>query len=207
MATKMLSQSSSSPNKKIYDIPGSGWTSPNWNWGSARGTGHDCAMICRDRYYQKSSRVQLIDKLLNPTSLTFENKDDLEQKKSLLLVQDDPSIRDPPFEEVKLVLGLAWQNGRWDGSDGGSGGYGDILQYMARAERYEGGNDLPKCVECNRQFIQDMSSRFRLIASEDDDQIQGMESIIDNTSDDLDACRRKCAGMVLKAMGFIEKGF
>ena len=59
-----------------------------------------------------------MEALLNPKDVSDETLSSI--------VSVDES-RQPPFEEVKLVLGLAWQNGRWDGSDGGRGGYGDIL--------------------------------------------------------------------------------
>lgn len=190
-------------HKEIYNVPGSGWTSPQWNWGSAMGTGHDCAMICRDRYKSQSARISLIENLLSPSTL----KGDLAEVETLeksLLVKDDVSLRDPAFEEVKLILGLAWQNGRWDGSDGGIGGYGEVLREMARADRYEGGDDYSACAECNMYFIEDVCTRFHLIAA--DDQVKEMQAILENVGNDIDSSRRKCAGMVLKAMGFIEKG-
>jgi hypothetical protein len=100
---------------ELYGIPNSGWTNPQWNWGYARGTGHDCAAICRTRYQTRASRETLVQQLL--------------------LNHEEPPTTN--IEEVKLVLALAWQKGRWDGSDGGRGGYGDVLAYMAQAERYE----------------------------------------------------------------------
>lgn len=183
----------------MYNIPGSGWTSPKWNWGSAIGTGHDCAMICRDKYKSESARVELVENLLKPSPL-----DDNKDARMSLVVKDDISLRDPAFEEVKLILGLAWQNGRWDGSDGGFGGYGEVLREMARADRYEGGIDAKVCANCNHYFVHDIYARFHLIASEED--VKEMQKIIQESEDDIDACRRKCAGMVLNAMGFIEKG-
>jgi len=62
-----------------------------------------------------------------------------------------------PFDDVKLVLTLAWQSGRWDGIDGGRGGYGDVLSAMADARRYE-----TEDTEESRSvtLAQDMRSRF-----------------------------------------------
>ena len=191
-------------HKEIYGIPGSGWTSSQWNWGSAMGTGHDCAMICRDRYSVKSARVKLITSLLNPPALNGSNDEEIKAQQVSLLVEDDISMRQPSFEEVKLILGLAWQNGRWDGSDGGIGGYGDVLRLMAKADKYEGGYDEQKCIECNNQFIQDVLSRFHLIAPAD--QVQNIKVALAPFNDDVDAKRRICSGMILKAMGFIDKG-
>lgn len=203
-AVKNIQMTLTNSHKKIYDIQGSGWTSPIWNWGSAIGTGHECAMICRDRYNNKGSRVALIGKLLSPFELKGSTADEIKSLTSSLIVKDDTNLRDPAFEEVKLILGLAWQNGRWDGSDGGVGGYGEVLNLMAQADRYEGGYEVDDCTRSNELFVQDMCSRFHMIAP--DDQVQKMNSMIDETGNDTDACRRKCAGMVLKAMGFIEKG-
>eukprot|EP00978_Attheya_sp_CCMP212_P000336 scaffold684_cov38-Attheya_sp.AAC.1 len=161
--------------KEIYNVPGSGWASPNWNWGYASGTGHDCAMICRDGLSTRDARESFVTELLNS------------------------SEHGPPFEEVKLVLGLAWQNGRWDGSDGGRGGYGQVLSAMAAADRYENGDE----IECSRLLVEDMKERFHLIAKSEDD-IAKMNAL--DTSADIDPVKRKCAGLVLQCMGFIEKG-
>jgi hypothetical protein len=162
-------------SKTIYGIPNSGWASPAWNWGYAAGTGHDCASICRQNYSTKQSRETLVQNLIS--------------------AEPEPQI----FEEVKLVLGLAFQSGRWDGSDGGRGGYGDVLSLMAAAERYELGSE----EQCASNFIQDLEARFHLLKPAEDDQ-----SLMDQLLDDpnVDAARRRCSGLVLKAMGFIENG-
>ena len=179
--------SSSSPGsnaigRTIYDIPNSGWTSPEWNWGYASGTGHDCAAICRRKYASQEERSKLIDELLTAATTTTID-----------------------FEEVKLVMALAWQNGRWDGSDGGVGGYGDVLAMMADARRYEeDGNDnsspSPKLL-----LLRDMRKRFNLLDPIDDDRIS-MESLNDDDEGDVDKTLRCCSGLVLKAMGFVPNG-
>ena len=183
--------------KEIYGIEGSGWSSPDWNWGYAVGTGHDCAMICRKRWGTKEARKFLVDSLLSPKPISF--SDDTNKYN----IWEADSQRDPPFEEVKLVLALAWQSGRWDGSDGGRNGYGKVLSAMAQAERYEpsGGR---KEEECSRIFISDMQDRFHTVSRTEED-LNTMKSI-DPHSTDVDASRRKCAGLVLRAMGFVSKG-
>lgn len=156
--------------KEIYGIPNSGWTSPDWNWGYGTGTGHDCAAICRREFATRQSRASLVTDLL--------------------------AMEGPPFEEVKLVLALAWQRGRWDGSDGGRGGYGNVLNAMAQAERYEVGD------ECNGLLVQDMQERYHSLDPTDADKEAMMTLDLEN----VDGARRRCSGLVLKSMGFIENG-
>ena len=208
--------------KEIYNIPGSGWKSPTWNWGYAVGTGHDCAMICRKKYDSFQKRKDLILSLLEPTTPldTKSHHDDGND-----VGDDDTSIRDPPFEEVKLILGLTIQRGRWDGTDGGRvGGYSEVLQLMAQAQRYESNDE-----ELNAKLlVKDMSDRFHLIAGNmfDDDNISisimrdgftsssnsqsecqdMMQQIIREYSHDMDMVRRKCTGLVLLKMGFVTLG-
>lgn len=157
--------------KEIYGIANSGWTAKEWNWGSAVGTGHDCALICRREYKSRSAREELVSKLIGgkgPES----------------------------FEEIKLVLGLAWQRGRWDGSDGGPGGYGEVLNEMAKAERYEIGE------ECDLLFVEDLKARYHLLNPGDAD----MDAMMTIDTGYLDVAKRKCSGLVLKSMGFIDGG-
>ena len=175
----------------LYGILGSGWTSPDWNWGSAAGTGHDCALICRRRWSTVDSRELLVESLLNPSSSVGEGS-----ASSAL----PNSAREPPFEEVKLVLALTWQNGRWDASDGGPGGYGEVLHEMACADRYEPSADADQ----SRALVEDMRSRFHLITSSQKE-MRDMDTIKD-VGEDLDAERRKCSGLVLRAMGFVQNG-
>mmetsp|Transcript_21102 Transcript_21102/g.25404 ORF Transcript_21102/g.25404 Transcript_21102/m.25404 type:complete len:225 (-) Transcript_21102:57-731(-) len=183
-------------SNEIYDIPDSGWTSPSWNWGSARGTGHDCAMICRQRWSSRKSRISLIEALLDPQQYDFQPEN---------------------YEEIKLILGLAWQNGRWDGSDGGpQGGYGDVLKTMAQAKRYERSGNDGDLLKGSIYFVQDMQERFGKL-SPAPEQTQMMKSLslllIQEEDDDsnayaqnVDIARRQCAGLVLSAMGFVERG-
>ena len=112
------------------------------------------------------------------------------------------------FEEVKLILGLAWQNGRWDGSDGGPGGYSHVLSTMAAAHRYENEDEVLSALN----FIEDVSKRFHSICR-NEDELNRMKCIAIDVREKHDASmeevfmvRRICAGMVLDAMGFVENG-
>jgi len=179
----MSAASSSDRTEWLYDIPNSSWASPEWNWGYASGTGHDCAAICRRKFANRSSRADLVQSLLGPSAAS-------------------PS--QPSFEEVKLVLGLAIQRGRWDGSDGGPGGYGDVLAEMANAQRYEtDGTEESRMIS----FVVDMKHRYGLLNPSQED-LEMMKSIDvsngDTAIDELDAARRICSGLVLKSMGFID---
>lgn len=203
-ATMMINKK---PSVEIYNIPGSGWTSSSWNWGYANGTGHDCALICRRKFSTKQKRKELIRDLIHPVCINS-NSDTGNGR------EDGDTIRCPPFEEVKLILGLTIQRGKWDGTDGGrNGGYSEVLQYMAQAERYESNDE-----ELNsRLFVKDLSDRFHLIAgntfeegdSESENEnvpTENMQQIINQCSDDYDILRRKITGLVLQKMGFIEIG-
>jgi hypothetical protein len=159
----------------IYGIPNSGWTCPEWNWGYAVGTGHDCAAKCRSRYDSELKRRELVEALLRG---------------------EGPSN----FEEVKLVLALAWQKGRWDGSDGGPGGYGDVLTMMAQAKRYEEGAD--RC----KLLVLDMEQRFELLKPTKHDLHMMNEVNGDLDSGNIQLAKRKCAGLVLNCMGFAQRG-
>jgi hypothetical protein len=168
--------------KSIYDIPNSGWTCSEWNWGYASGTGHDCAAICRRKYTTRKERSKLVGDLMQAPGMAARDR------------------KPQNFEEVKLILALAWQRGRWDKSDGGKGGYGEVLSAMADARRYESGDE----EDCSRVLVQDMQDRFPLLDPLLEDRVM-MQSIFD-LEPDIDAARRRCSGLVLKAMGFIENG-
>lgn len=159
---------------EIYGVPMSGWASPQWNWGYAVGTGHDCAKICRNMFSSRESRNELIQTLIEPAN--------------------DVSARTPPFEEVKLVLALAWQRRR--------GPYLDVLDNMASC-KYEPGDER-SIILCDQNLVRDMQVRYPLIC-EDPSDLQQMEAL-DVENADLDLIKRRCSGLVLKAMGFKEFG-
>ena len=156
--------SSPTPTKTIYGVPNSGWTSPQWNWGYAVGTGHDCAAICRRKYASRGERSQLINDL----------------------IEADTTKTD--MEEVKLVMALEWQR-NW------RCGYGDVLEMMADARRYEEeGDPSPSSL-----LLMDTMERFHLLNPTKEDQAT-MGALKD--SNNVDAALRTCSGLVLKAMGF-----
>ena len=159
-----FSMSTPQPNKTIYGVPNSGWTSPQWNWGYGSGTGHDCAAICRNKYASNEERSKLIKDLL----------------------EGDPTTTD--LEEVKLVMALEWQGDR-------RGGYGDVLNMMANAKRYEEEGDPSP----NSLLLKDMMERFHLLNPTEEDRA-AMEAL--NETNDVDSAVRSCSGLVLKAMGF-----
>jgi hypothetical protein len=168
----------------VYDVPESGWTSPTWNWGYAVGTGHDCARICRARYARRKARAQLVHYLL------------------LLQSAGGAPAADPTtdVEEVKLTLALAWQKGRWDGSDGDTGGYRDVLSRMAEAMRYEVGDP----ATCQRRLLADMQSRFSTLKPTDSEMDDMMS--LSRSDEDVGRSLLVCSGLVLQAMGFVERG-
>lgn len=177
--------SSSSRIRTIFNVPGSGWKSSKWNWGYAIGTGHDCAAICRRQYSRMEDRKELVQRLINAPSTNADEHQRLPAN----------------FEEVKLVLALAWQKGRWDGSDGGEGGYRDILLAMADARRYEDGDDATNSL----LLFKDMEERFHLLDPSPED-LKEMENSMIICETDTDAAVRCCSGLVLKSMGFIDNG-
>lgn len=206
---QVVVMSARNKSKEIYDIPGSGWKSPEWNWGYAVGTGHDCALICRRKFSSVKARKELIQTLFQPKEISSKDEDNGNRIK----VEDADVSRDPPFEEVKLILGLTIQRGRWDGTDGGrNGGYGEVLYTMAQAERYESNDE-----ETNAKlFVQDMSEKFHLIATnefeEDVDNgsslasAEFMKKILNDHANDYDTMRRRCTALVLQKMGFVQLG-
>ncbi|KAL3787179.1 hypothetical protein HJC23_010189 [Cyclotella cryptica] len=171
--------------KELYNIKNSSWSSDQWNWGSAVGTGHDCAAICRRRWSDKIDRKKLVSALLEPAA--NHNRGEI------------------PFEEVKLILGLTWQRA------GRSNGYNKVLENMARAKRYEIPNDE---VLSALNFITDIKDSFPSIARSKQE-LDLMNRVAGEIlqyhhhmvcKEDVFRIRRVCAGMVLDAMKFVENG-
>lgn len=171
--------------KEIYNIPNSGWKSKQWNWGYAQGTA-----ICRRRWDSRQDREKLVQSLLDPVEFKASYPDS-----------------EVPFEEIKLILGLAWQRGRWDGSDGGPGGYGEVLSIMADARRYEDDDEVISALN----FIEDVGKRFGTI-SRNAEELKKMKSIANDVrgkhaeKEEVFMDRREVAGLVLDAMGFVQTG-
>jgi len=82
------------------------WADPEWKWGYGGGKAHDAAFVLRSALETEDSRSEWVVALLN----------------------DD---QNPEWEVVKLCLALKWQKAAREGRDGGTGGYGDILERMA----------------------------------------------------------------------------
>lgn len=160
--------------KAIFGVQGAGWVSSDWNWGSPFGTGHDCAMVCRRRFNTPEKREELVNALIEA-----DGSDGLD------------------FEEVKLVLALVWQKARKTGLES----YGVVLDEMAKAERYEVGDD----EDCSRLFVQDIQKRYIWLDPEVDDKVA--MNLLWYETEDYDVARRRCSGLVLKSIGFIKDGF
>mmetsp|Transcript_14486 Transcript_14486/g.21362 ORF Transcript_14486/g.21362 Transcript_14486/m.21362 type:complete len:203 (-) Transcript_14486:1328-1936(-) len=166
---------------QVFGIPSAGWTSPEWRWGEPSGMSHDCASQCRERFRTIEQREHLVDSLVNIDEDTAGTDDGILS-----------------FEEIKLVLALAWQKARKNGFEGEA--YGVILDQMTEAERYESGDD----EATSRLFVQDVQKRFFWLEPEVEDKIA--MTMLWYDTEDYDVARRRCGGLVLKAIGFIEDG-
>ena len=152
------------------------------------GTGHDCAAICRRRWSDKTDRQKLVNSLLNPAGYHSKHHD-----------------YEIPFEEIKLILGLLWQR------SGRSHSYNQVLENMARAGRYEENDEMLSAFN----FITDVRDAFPDVAlsKSDKDHMDSVAGEIQQyhsdplvNREDVFRIRRICCGMVLEAMGFIERG-
>jgi len=187
---------SSTPSwsKEIYGVAGSGWSSPEWKWGSAKGTGHDCAKICRERYATPESRLELIEcLLLSKEEIQMDSDADDTAASSEERVPEN-------FEEVKLVLALAWQKARKK-CYGGLESYGELLDEMAIGQLYEVGTE----EDCSLLLVQHMQKRFFWLYPDVQDKIS-MNTLLYDCESDFDWIRRRCSGLVLQAMEFEEIG-
>ena len=222
-ASKTTSNSSNSNNhKEIYGIPDSGWSSPHWKWGEATGTGHACAVLCRRQYRTPESRRDLIANLVmtkeeirGGTTTTTADDDVVSEAAAAAAAQRSPAN----FEEVKLILALAWQKALQNGHGGGGGGgelrpYGEILDAMVQAERYENKavagsgperDDDDDDKNNSLLLVQDMQKRYFFLTPEVDDKIR-MNLLLYDGEEDWDWIRRRCSGLVLRALDFEANG-
>lgn len=197
---------SSTPSwsKEIYGVSRSGWTSPEWKWGSAQGTGHDCAKICRERYATPEARLELIRCLLlsKDEIRTDVDSDSNPNYSSGGGTATAASKKRTPenFEEVKLVLALAWQKARKK-CYGGLESYGELLDEMEKGQLYEVGTE----EDCSLILVQHMQKRFFWLYPEVEDKIS-MNTLLYDCESDFDWIRRRCSGLVLQAMDFEEIG-
>ena len=227
-ASKTTSNSNNHNRHEIYGIPDSGWSSPHWKWGEATGTGHACAVLCRRQYRTPESRRDLIANLVmtkeeirGGTTTTADNADDEKVVSEAAAAAQRSPVN---FEEVKLILALAWQKGLQNGHGGGGGGelrpYGEILDAMVQAERYENkavagsgpgpgrdddddDNDDDK--DNSLLLVQDMQKRYFFLTPEVDDKIR-MNLLLYDGEEDWDWIRRRCSGLVLRALDFEDNG-
>lgn len=103
------------------------------------------------------------------------------------------------FEEIKLILALMWQQART--VDPSIEAYGQILDEMAKGKRYEEGiNDEIR----SRLFVQDMQKRYMWLNPDMDDKIA--MTMLWYETEDYDVARRRCSGLILKSMEFIDDG-
>eukprot|EP00596_Hydrurales_sp_CCMP1899_P009351 CAMPEP_0119041864 /NCGR_PEP_ID=MMETSP1177-20130426/14015_1 /TAXON_ID=2985 /ORGANISM="Ochromonas sp, Strain CCMP1899" /LENGTH=156 /DNA_ID=CAMNT_0007008237 /DNA_START=167 /DNA_END=637 /DNA_ORIENTATION=- len=90
-----------------------GFSDPNWNWGSSMGTGHDAAMLLRNRLDSADKRDQFIVGIINGS-------------------------KEFNLEDIKLALALRFQCAARESIAGGREGY-EIMEKMAK-RKYENGN-------------------------------------------------------------------
>ena len=225
--TRNNSNRNSNNHNEIYGIPDSGWSSPHWKWGEATGTGQECAVLCRRQYRTPESRRDLIANLVmtkeairGGTTTTANNADDEVVSEAAAAAAAAAAQRSPAnFEEVKLILALAWQKGLQNGHGGGGGGelrpYGEILDAMVQAERYENkavagsgpgrDDDDDDDKDNSLLLVQDMQKRYFFLTPEVDDKIR-MNLLLYDGDEDWDWIRRRCSGLVLRALDFEENG-
>ena len=214
------SKTTSNNRKEIYGIPASGWSSLHWKWGEATGTGHACAVLCRRQYRTPESRRDLIANLVmtkeeirGGTTTTADNADDEKVVSEAAAAAQRSPVN---FEEVKLILALAWQKGLQNGHGGGGGElrpYGEILDAMVQAERYKKkavagpgcDDDDDNDKDNSLLLVQDMQKRYFFLTPEVDDKIR-MNLLLYDGDEDWDWIRRRCSGLVLRALDFEANG-
>ena len=178
----------------MYGVPDSKWSSPKWNWGYASGSGHDCALICRNKFASSDSRRMLIESLMLTDNAQIKSEGSL----SFLTTLEEDWL-----DELKLILGLTWQRGRRDGTDGGPGGYSEVLFNLADCQ-FETFFACDDGISSQRNFLKDMKARYSLISKTDSD-LQYVKDLSEE-SEDLDHSIRSCAGYVLSSMEFVALG-
>ena len=163
-------------------------SSPKWNWGYASGTGHDCAKICRQKFYSKASRQKLIHHLIHYSHII----DDVSST-SILDEGDDECL-----DELKLILGLTIQRAQWTGA---AGTYLEVLSNLADCQ-YETFFACDDGIASQRLLLQDMKGRYTSISSDNSLIIHNLSEEVE----DLQVSLRQCFGYVLEGMGFIADG-
>ena len=73
---------------------------------------------------------------------------------------------------------------------------------MAEAKRYEEGTE----EDCAKRLAEDMEARFKLL-NPSEKQLAAMSTLWDDVADgSANLALRRCSGLVLEAMGFVESG-
>ena len=103
------------------------------------------------------------------------------------------------FEEIKLILALMWQRARKE--DPSMEAYGQILDEMTKGKRYEEGTDDEIR---SRLLVQDMQKRYMWLNPDVEDKIA--MNMLWYETEDYDVARRRCSGLILKSMGFVDDG-
>ena len=170
-------------------LPARTWSSPTWNWGSARGDAHDAAQHVRAHL----------------------NRDPETRKQWLVaLISSTPVQPTVPWEEAKLVMALAWQLAGHRGTDrceGGDGSWLDVMERMRQgvyedtAERsLSGGGDRALAYELGERLGPGGRGLIK----------QAEEVAMEATSGDEfwthDAVRRAACAAVLLDLDFLEVG-
>lgn len=170
-------------------LPAETWTSPTWNWGSARGDAHDAAQVVR-AHLNRSPEV----------------------RKSWLvaLISSTPLAPIVPWEEAKLVMALAWQLAGHRGTDACGSGEGSWLDVMERMRQgvYEdtaekslsGGGDRALAFELAERLGPGGKALIKQASDVAIEATQGDEEWVH------DAVRRAACAAMLLDLEFLEEG-
>ena len=161
----------------LYGIEGASWSSPSWNWGSAIGTGHDCARIFRNKVSARGDREAYLATLREATEEASSDK----------------------LDEAKLALCLTIQRACRSGHAGPTykpEGMYAVMDKMARAERYEGKGAGERLV---KDLAQSYSYMEEIVAGKGD--AKAMKALVGGKGNEL-----KAIAMALQGMKFAELG-
>lgn len=170
-------------------LPLETWTSPTWNWGSARGDAHDAAAVVR-----------------------AELNTDVERRREWLvaLIQSTPMMRLVPWEEAKLVMALAWQLSGHRGTDACETGDGSWLDVMERMRQgvYEDTDEKSLSGGGDRALVYEMEQRLGPAGQGLMGQARQVASEATNGDEEWthDAVRRAACAAMLLDLEFLEVG-
>jgi hypothetical protein len=170
-------------------LPLETWTSPTWNWGSARGDAHDAAAVIR-----------------------AELNTDMDRRREWLiaLISSTPVMQLVPWEEAKLVMALAWQLSGHRGTATCATGGGSWLDVMERMRQgvYEDTEERSLSGGGDRALVHEL--RTRLGDAGRGLMRQAEEVAKDATDGDEewthDAVRRAACAALLLDLEFLEVG-